>query len=287
MKKKFISIAGVTLIEILIGIVISTVMMGAMYTSYAVVNSSYSQITDRAKISQSGRDVVAMMMRDVRMAGYKYFNDSIQHDTTHHSPIIITKRTVGPTAVDCDKLEIVYGGIDYNPAGNPKHTFTRYKITYKCIPSKIIDKNVAGGQTTIKAFALWKSKVKWKVNASGVGSWANPTTDLNVFGNDDNRTYADEKVIEYVSDLVINAVDENGRIIDPPPTPTNATKDKIYKIKTVDIGLTMRSKNKFFKNQKQRTTYAIGDNSRNIVENDKYLRDSITVSAHARNLGLE
>ena len=82
MKKKINSIAGITLIEILIGVVISTVMMAAMYTSYNVVNSTYSQVTDTARISQTGRDVVGMIIRDIRMAGYKYFNDNIQTDNT-------------------------------------------------------------------------------------------------------------------------------------------------------------------------------------------------------------
>jgi len=40
MKKKLNSIAGVTLIEILIGILISVVMMAATFTSYTVVNNS-------------------------------------------------------------------------------------------------------------------------------------------------------------------------------------------------------------------------------------------------------
>ena len=62
MKKKINSISGVTLIEILIGIVVSTVMMAAMYTSYNVVNSTYSQVTDTAKISSTGRDVVGMIL---------------------------------------------------------------------------------------------------------------------------------------------------------------------------------------------------------------------------------
>ena len=52
-KNKFNNNAGLTLIEILIGIVISAMMMGAMYTTYSVVNNSYSQVTDRAKISRS------------------------------------------------------------------------------------------------------------------------------------------------------------------------------------------------------------------------------------------
>ena len=65
MRKKLSNIAGVTLIEILIGILISVVMMGAMFTSYTVVNNTYSQVTDRAKISTAGRDVVGMIMREI------------------------------------------------------------------------------------------------------------------------------------------------------------------------------------------------------------------------------
>ena len=57
-KNKLNNIAGLTLIEILIGVVISTMMMAAMYTTYSVVNNSYSQVTDRAKISRSGRDLI-------------------------------------------------------------------------------------------------------------------------------------------------------------------------------------------------------------------------------------
>ena len=43
MKENFHKISGLTLIEILIGIVITSIMMGAMYTSYNVVNNSFSQ----------------------------------------------------------------------------------------------------------------------------------------------------------------------------------------------------------------------------------------------------
>ena len=63
MKKKLKNIAGVTLIEILIGIVISVVMMAAMFSSYNAVNSVFQQVTDKAKISQSGRDILGMLLR--------------------------------------------------------------------------------------------------------------------------------------------------------------------------------------------------------------------------------
>ena len=151
MGKKFNSITGVTLIEILIGIVISTMMMAAMYTSYNVVNSTYSQVTDTAKISQTGRDVIGMIIRDIRMAGYKYFNDNIQTDVTQHIPILITKKD---SSNACDKIEIVYGDINYDPSTTPPtQTFERLKITYECklstIPDKTVTASATGGALTI------------------------------------------------------------------------------------------------------------------------------------------
>ena len=52
---------GVTLIEILIGIIITSIMVGAMYTSYNVVSGAYKQVSDKAKISSSSRDLVTMI----------------------------------------------------------------------------------------------------------------------------------------------------------------------------------------------------------------------------------
>ena len=67
---------GLTLIEIMIGIIITSLMMGALYTTYSVVNSTYSQVSEKAKISRSSRDLVSMIMRDIRMAGFKYYAGS-------------------------------------------------------------------------------------------------------------------------------------------------------------------------------------------------------------------
>mgnify|MGYP001399667782 FL=1 len=279
MKKKLSSIAGVTLIEILIGILISVVMMAAMFTSYQVVNSTYSQVTDRAKISTAGRDVVGMMLRDIRNAGFKYFNDDIK-TSDEHSPILITKSTNFNS--ECDKLEIVYGDVTYDSTKTPKYEYERYKITYECKASSIPDKSAVsvGGNTvaTIKAFALYKSKLKWNKTSN---KWDNPATD------GDSKTYGEEVVLDYVSDLVFNAIDENGLLINPPPTPTNSTKDKLYAIKTIDIALTVRSSKPFFRNAKLRKILAMMDGSRTKSNNDKYLRESIIVTANARNLGLQ
>ena len=89
MKKKLSSTAGVTLIEILIGILISMVMMAAMFTSYTVVNSTYSQVTDKANISSAGRDIIGMLLKDIRIAGFKWYNDPTPV-SDKHAPITVS-----------------------------------------------------------------------------------------------------------------------------------------------------------------------------------------------------
>ena len=82
-------IKGITLIEILIGIVVSSIMMGAMLTSYNVVNGSYSQIIDKASIGNSTRSFSEMLLRDIRMAGYKFFDDNLITETNGNLDIPI------------------------------------------------------------------------------------------------------------------------------------------------------------------------------------------------------
>ncbi|MDC3049287.1 prepilin-type N-terminal cleavage/methylation domain-containing protein, partial [bacterium] len=63
-RKNFKSIAGLTLIEILIGIVVSSIMMAAIYTTYSIVNTTYSQVLEKAKVSRSSRDIIELLIRD-------------------------------------------------------------------------------------------------------------------------------------------------------------------------------------------------------------------------------
>ena len=73
MKEKLKKIAGLTLIEILIGIVVSSLMMAAIYSTYSIVNNTYNQVVEKAKISRSSRDLIELLIRDTRMAGFKYY----------------------------------------------------------------------------------------------------------------------------------------------------------------------------------------------------------------------
>ena len=272
--KKLTNNSGVTLIEILIGILISVIMMGAMFTSYTVVNNSYSQVTDKAAISSAGRDMLGMMIRDVRNAGFQYFGDTIT-TTSKLSPIIITKDT---SYNSCDKIELVSGDVNVTyPSGkDPIYEYSRYKITYECKASNIIDKATGN---KINAFAIYKTREKWGPTKL---AWLDTTTD------GDDSTYANQLVTDYIVDLVFIPYDDDGKIIDPPPTSTNSTKDYLYKIKTIDIALTVRSKKQFYRKSKPREILALLDPKRNKGKlADKYLRDMIIVTAHARNLGMQ
>ena len=71
-NKKLSPIRGISLVELLIGIVITSIMMGAMYTSYSVVNKTYNQVSEKAQISRSSRDLVSMLMRDIRTVSYTH-----------------------------------------------------------------------------------------------------------------------------------------------------------------------------------------------------------------------
>ena len=292
-KNKLKNIAGITLIEIMIGVVISAIMMGAMYTTYSIVNSSYTQVTDRAKISRSGRDIIAMLIRDIRLAGFKYHygvntDDISKQDNLEyisgssdikisHDPIIVIKDELGDaadsdTAISkndkvldqcCDKIHIVYG--DFNQ--NDTQPYKRYRVTYYAKPS---------GES--KYYAVYKSKQSWIQSTESItGNWSSSCTEC----------FSGELIRDHLVDMEFIVFDKQGRIISPPPRPDDSSRVDLYNIKAVDIRLTFRSKNEFYrfnaKDDNPRLVKGLGDRTRKFL--DKYLRDSVVVTVNTRNIG--
>ena len=292
-KNKLNNIAGVTLIEIMIGVVISTIMMGAMYTTYSLVNSSYSQVTDRAKISRSGRDIIAMLMRDIRLAGFKYHFgenaadipklDNLQHNSSSsdieksHDPIIVIKDELGDLTGSvlaefkneeadkcCDKIHIVYGDFNQNDADQP---YKRYRVTYYAKPS---------GDN--EYYAVHKSKQSWiQTTGASTGDWSSSCSEC----------FSGELIRDHLVDMEFIVFDKQGRIINPPPRPDQDSRKDLYNIKSVDVRLTFRSKSEFYrfkaKEDKPRFVKGLGDRTRKFL--DKYLRDSVVVTVNTRNIG--
>ncbi len=295
-KNKFNNISGLTLVEILIGIIMTSIMMAAMYTSYSVVNNSYSQVTDRAKISSSGRDIVGMLMRDIRMAGFKYYfgindldiheNDNLQYvagdDSAtfndSHAPLVVLKNKLGysragttePDKVKnapmcCDRIHIVYGDFNQNDNDQP---YKRYRLTY-----------FADIEPGNDFYSVYKTKESWmQPNGELVGSWSNQCSEC----------YVGERIRDHIVDMEFIVIGEEGRLLNPPPRPDNSSRKDLYNIKTVDVRLTFRSHKAFFRNiadvNKPRMVKGIGgDRTSEFI--DRFLRDSILVSIHTRNIG--
>ena len=68
--KSVMSGAGFTLVELMITMVISGIIAGALYSTYQVQQHSYTNQEAVAEMQQNIRAVMASMERDIRMAGY-------------------------------------------------------------------------------------------------------------------------------------------------------------------------------------------------------------------------
>ena len=320
-KNKTKNIAGVTLIEMLIGVAITALMMGAMFTTYSVVKNSYNQVTDRAKISRSGRDIIGMMIKDIRLAGFRYYyGDNVegipaQDDLTHisgledgrgiidsHDPIIVMRSMLGYDTADetspktvsahsandlcCDRIHIVYG--DFNK-GDPNQKYKRYKITYYAKPMKNNEND--------KFYGVYKTKESWVENPSAPkGDWVSDCTEC----------YKGELVRSHLVDMEFLLFDANGKhlyskVENSYPQPDKNSED-LYRIKQVDMRLTFRSKKDFYRSGRKTedVTDDTGATETKIIKprlvkglsedrtrayKDKYLRESVVVSIYTRNIG--
>ena len=309
-KKNIKNIKGLTLIEILIGVAVTALMMGAMFSSYTVVNNSYNQVTDRAQVSRSSRDIVGMIVRDIRLAGFKYyFGENAEgiaqfEDLTHvsgnedgrtiddsHDPIIVFKDTLGYdfNADDatgatnkwnnlkskcCDQIRIVYG--DFSKVDGQK--YKKYRITYYAEPMQKNEND--------KFYGVYKAKESWLETDEFSGSWDSTCSEC----------YSNQLVRSHVVDMEFLLFDENGKHLynletRTYPQPNNASSVDLYRIAQVDLRLTFRSKKNFYRTigteQKQRLVLGLGEERADENFNDKYLRDSVVVSISTRNLGLD
>ena len=316
---------GFTLIEILIGIVISTIMMAAMFTTYNVVNNTYSQVSDVASISRAGRDVVSMMMRDVRMAGFKYYygvfagaeedipaQDYLQYvtgdteDTKYesHAPIIIYKDTLNYKEID--------GYIAVNKGSGYKGVSPDTKITGKdaeetkslslcCDRIHIVygdfDANTEQQykKYRISYFALPMEKMSGSVTVDkyyaiyrSKESWKQPTID------DPGRWITEESEFCpdcYQAELMREyLVDMEFIALDRYGERINTDPaedhNKLYDIRSVDIKLTFRSSSpKGYFKRKIKNVIKSFDEDRMESITDSFHRESIFVTVHTRNIG--
>ena len=343
-KNKLLKTKGFSLVELLVGIVITSIMMAAMYTSYTVVNKTYSQVSERAKISRSSRDLVSMLMRDIRMSGFRYYagthtvsqfaedtntcNDSagirlpkvsylafdngFTNKSLSHNPVVIRKNTLGYASINednpqsqaalkgnmpdgyvddqcCDQIQIVYEDFNQNNLNQP---YQKFRITYFAEP-RVVDGDAR--------FAVYKTIESWQqprapepvlpaaydtlpCNFPATGAWSDNCRDCVV----------KELVRDYITDMEFIPFDSLGRIIKDssgryPAPEITGIRDRLFDIRGVDIRLTFRSSDDFFKSNapdsKKRVVTGLDNRSKEYT--DKYLRDSVIVTVNTRNIGGE
>ena len=314
--------AGVSLIEMLIGIVISSIIIGAMYTTYSVINQTYSRVTDVAGISKSGRDIVSMIMRDVRMAGFKYYygynaenearpeglripridylrfvpGDTAAEESISHAPVVIYRNRLGD-ATRLSDADPVVPGYDIIDESINEVCCDQIHIVYGDFDANA---DVEAGEqfyTRYKisyfAHAMEKDNDKFYGVFRSKKYWSQAIDDPEggewVVNNcpPDNDCYSGQLVREYLSDMSFVAMDKFGRVVDADPK----DPENIYDIRSVDMTLTFRSASKsgFFKNLREGTKRQILSLGREATEftgeDAAFKRDPIFLTVHTRNFG--
>ena len=116
MKKAF------TLVEMIVAMAVSTIIIAATYASYDLVATQYKKNIDVAEMHTSGRAIMQMIERDVRMAGFEYRDQDAK--VTYGSitgPLVI--KDSGNKC--CDEVTVIY---DYYDEESKKAE--RIRITY-------------------------------------------------------------------------------------------------------------------------------------------------------------
>ena len=97
--------AGYTLVEMLVATAVGAIVIAGSYASYILVANQYDKIKDVADMQGSGRGVMRIMERDIRMAGFTWRDN--QAKVIYGS--IATPVTVADSGNSCcDSVTVVY-----------------------------------------------------------------------------------------------------------------------------------------------------------------------------------
>ena len=98
-----------TLVEMIVAMAVSTIIVAATYASYDLVATQYKKNIDVAEMHTSGRAIMQMIERDVRMAGFEYRDQDAK--VTYGSitgPLVI--KDSGNKC--CDEVTVIYDYYD-------------------------------------------------------------------------------------------------------------------------------------------------------------------------------
>jgi prepilin-type N-terminal cleavage/methylation domain-containing protein len=107
MPNKFIK--AFTLVEMLVALAVSSIIIAATYASYEMVATQYKKNMDIADMHTSGRAIMRIIERDIRMAGFEYRDkDAKVTYGTISNPLTI--KDSGNKC--CDEVTVIYDYFD-------------------------------------------------------------------------------------------------------------------------------------------------------------------------------
>lgn len=110
--------SGVTLIELLVAFVISSVVIGGTYIVFIAQTKSYTVQDQVAEVQQDVRGAMELMSRDIRMAGFQ--TSSFNNAAIANSPIV-------PDPADNSHITVNYEYISPGGVG------TAYQVDYQVV----------------------------------------------------------------------------------------------------------------------------------------------------------
>ena len=152
-----------TLTELLVATAVGSIVMAMAFSSFSIINQKYQKYSDMSNLHRGASQVLNIITRDLRMAGYQDL-DTVNGLITS---AVITENN--DTDRGSDAITITYD----------TDTQNRIKVKYYLLPCKDTGQCTEEGR-----YRLYKTK--WsKVN----GSW------------EINADYKDQAVADYVDDL--------------------------------------------------------------------------------------
>ena len=96
---------GFTLVEMLVALAVSSIIVAATFASFELIQKQYKKNIDVAELHTSGRAIMTILEREIRMAGYEFRDDKgLMTYGKITAPILLTDS--GNKC--CDEVTIIY-----------------------------------------------------------------------------------------------------------------------------------------------------------------------------------
>ena len=254
------TIAGFSLAEVMVAIVIGVISIAAAFSSYNYFNKSYDLVSQKAKINKTAREGLAVITRDLRNAGY--IDPNYTKDSRPENHLIGQRQKYSGT--NMDSLNIYY-----TPAPQIRQRIYyrpwKYQNTNEYfLAREVVNNPIQGGQ----AFKIIYDNIEFIPHISDFQV---------VFKDKDGNELV--PVCDYCGPV------ENAQGSGTMVGSYNLGQANMQKVHTAEVYLTLRSPKEIYKSNKKVTIKNhSGSNGNEQTFNDKYHRETFFASVHTRNL---